>query len=372
MEIMVRESVVYHEQFVIWQCQLHSLRLAVVSLESCWYSFIMWTMLKRWIFNITVTIKWRIFFRPSLHNSRTRRHFTRSAEVLKVSDEKFSLSFLTRWSFRGRSLWAVALSAYAPREHVLLRPEVKYIGNMHGNEVVGLEMLLHLIEYLLTSSDPQVRLLMQRTRIWIMPSMNPDGLVASEYGDCSSSKGRFAFDLSLRKSIDRWNSSRFTSTNIDLNRNFPDYFEINPSSSGRAPETLAIMDWLSKIHFVLSANYHGGAFIINIPYDRYCKCSVIAPERKTRSFDFLFPKISEKFQRVRMTTFIKCSAARTSIESQTRTVTAAPETQKLARSRAVLIGTKWSVVCRTTATYVMERWKWRWKSLVVNILLAMS
>ncbi|CAF5178851.1 unnamed protein product, partial [Rotaria sp. Silwood1] len=40
----------------------------------------------------------------------------------------------------GKSLWAMALSAYAPNQHVLLRPEVKYIGNMHGNEVVGLEV----------------------------------------------------------------------------------------------------------------------------------------------------------------------------------------------------------------------------------------
>ena len=90
----------------------------------------------------------------------------------------------------GRSLWAMALSAYDPDQHVLLRPEVKYIGNMHGNEVVGLEVLLYLIEYLLTSNDTQVIQLMNQSRIWIMPSMNPDGLANSNYGDCTSVVGR--------------------------------------------------------------------------------------------------------------------------------------------------------------------------------------
>ena len=92
--------------------------------------------------------------------------------------------------FLGRSLWAIALSSYAPKEHVLLRPEMKYIGNMHGNEVVGLEILLYFIEYLLTTSDFRVVQLMNRSRIWIMPSMNPDGLELSKYGDCSTTNGR--------------------------------------------------------------------------------------------------------------------------------------------------------------------------------------
>ncbi|CAF1003524.1 unnamed protein product [Adineta ricciae] len=151
----------------------------------------------------------------------------------------------------GRSLWAIAISAYAPDRHVLLRPEVKYIGNMHGNEVVGLELLLSLIEYLLTSNDNQVVELINRSRIWIMPTMNPDGLELSRYGDCSTTNGRY------------------TLNNIDLNRNFPDYFGTQLASPIRALETEAIMSWIGAVPFVLSANFHGGAFVINIPYDRY-------------------------------------------------------------------------------------------------------
>ncbi len=76
-----------------------------------------------------------------------------------------------------------------------------------------------------------------------------------------------------RKKRTIWNLFyfRFTLNNIDLNRNFPDYLGAQLSSSIRASETNAIISWLRSIPFVLSANYHGGAFVINTPYDRYCK-----------------------------------------------------------------------------------------------------
>ncbi|CAF1408597.1 unnamed protein product [Adineta steineri] len=147
----------------------------------------------------------------------------------------------------------MALSASSPNAHVLLRPEVKYIANMHGNEVVGKEMLLYLIEYLLTSNDTLVNQLMNQSRIWIMPCMNPDGLEISQYGDCTSTNGRY------------------TVNNIDLNRNFPDYYGATLDSSIQAQETSAVIAWLANISFVLSANYHGGSFTMNTPFDRYCK-----------------------------------------------------------------------------------------------------
>lgn len=49
---------------------------------------------------------------------------------------------------------------------------------MHGNEVLGREMLLKLADDLCkqyNAGDPEVTRLINTTRIHIMPSMNPDG-----------------------------------------------------------------------------------------------------------------------------------------------------------------------------------------------------
>lgn len=58
---------------------------------------------------------------------------------------------------------------------------------------------------------------------------------------------------------------RYNSRGFDLNRNFPDYFK--PNAKREQPETDAVKEWVSKIQFVLSGSFHGGALVASYPYD---------------------------------------------------------------------------------------------------------
>lgn len=48
-------------------------------------------------------------------------------------------------SVQGRDLWVMVVSS-SPYEHIIGKPDVKYVANIHGNEAVGRELMLHLIE----------------------------------------------------------------------------------------------------------------------------------------------------------------------------------------------------------------------------------
>lgn len=92
---------------------------------------------------------------------------------------------------KGRDLWVLMISSPAAQNDVLT-PEVKYVGNIHGNEVAGRELLLYFIQYLTTGygQDQYVTWLVNSTRIHILPAMNPDGFAVATEGDCSSINGR--------------------------------------------------------------------------------------------------------------------------------------------------------------------------------------
>ena len=155
-------------------------------------------------------------------------------------------------SVENRELWVLEISDN-PGRHEKGEPEFKYVGNMHGNEVLGRELLLHLANNLCSqyASNREIKDLIDSTRIHILPSMNPDGWEEAVPGGCADVVGRA------------------NKNGCDLNRNFPDL--LNPRTRGRClkpeKETKALMKWISSLPFVLSANLHGGTAVVNYPFD---------------------------------------------------------------------------------------------------------
>ena len=70
----------------------------------------------------------------------------------------------------------------------------------------------------------------------------------------------------LRKANRRpFSGTRANANGYDLNRNFPSQWDNKERVYQK--ETLAVMKWHESIPFVLAANLHGGALVVNYPYD---------------------------------------------------------------------------------------------------------
>ena len=165
---------------------------------------------------------------------------------------------------QGRSLWAIEISDNVnTNDNEVDEPAVAFVSTMHGNEPDGTILSLKLIDELLrdygTVGSPE-RALIDKTDIWIVPLMSPDGLA-------SCTRNNF--------------------NGVNLNRAFPDLSsDLNQATNmlsspltlsglnqvavdGKAPEVAAVMQWTTQENFVLAANFHqnGGVAVVNYPYD---------------------------------------------------------------------------------------------------------
>lgn len=170
-------------------------------------------------------------------------------------------------SVQNRDIWACKLSDNVTADEAEI--EIKYISNMHGDEVVGKENCLRFIEEILTTytSVPDYAELLADFEMWFIPLMNPDGMAAV---------------------------TRYNANGVDLNRDFPDRCEDSVNTTaGRAVETGLVMNWSAQHNFVLSANFHGGALVVNYPWDTNCNGGsyVYTPSPE----DCLFVKISRRY-----------------------------------------------------------------------------
>jgi hypothetical protein len=105
--------------------------------------------------------------------------------IRKMSPQHASLFTLGK-SIMEQELLGVRLKNEAIEDD--LRPMVKLVGNMHGNEPTGRELIIHLAKYIVmaaaleaynsTAVDETMRRaanLLKTTDLWLLPTMNPDG-----------------------------------------------------------------------------------------------------------------------------------------------------------------------------------------------------
>jgi len=156
----------------------------------------------------------------------------------------------------------------------LLRPKVKLVANILGNEPVGRELTLNLAKYILEEANfgdnSRVAKILETTDIYILPSINPDGFVRATEGACSGSS---------------YASGALNEGRKNLNRDFPDEEALLKSKGGRQKvnekvlpgqtilfilkETGLLMDWIVSIRFVLSASFMDGRVLVTYPYNNY-------------------------------------------------------------------------------------------------------
>jgi len=131
-------------------------------------------------------------------------------------------------------------------------PEFMYTSTMHGDETTGYVLMLRLIDYLLSNygTDAEVTEMLNRIEIWINPNANPDG---TYHGGNNTVYG----------------AQRYNANGYDLNRNFPDPEDgMNPNGPWQ-PETIAMMAIAEANSFIHSANFHGGAEVVNYTWDTW-------------------------------------------------------------------------------------------------------
>ena len=132
------------------------------------------------------------------------------------------------------------------------KPKFLYTSTMHGDEITGMILMLRLINEFCTSDDSRILNILNNVDLFIFPCTNPDG---TYYGGNSTVNG----------------ARRYNGNGTDLNRHFPD-FDDGPHPDGASyyqDEAQWMMNLAQQYLFTMGANYHGGAEIVNYPWDTY-------------------------------------------------------------------------------------------------------
>merc|ERR1712115_275937 len=169
-------------------------------------------------------------------------------------------------SVEGRDLGYLVIARDVHMERKILRPMVQMVGNMHGDETVGRQLVYYFAHYLLTHQHkPEIQFLLNHTEFHLLPTLNPDGFTQSPTNPVNTNQ-------CVHKTKGRRNAQ-----DADLNRSFPDIWDTDKAggevtvedflSRTKEPEVEAMVRWSLQRPFALSVNFHGGAVVASYPWD---------------------------------------------------------------------------------------------------------
>lgn len=144
-------------------------------------------------------------------------------------------------SVQGRLLLALCVSDNIAISEA--EPRTRLDGNIHGNEKIGCEMVMHFARVVCDSYglSPRLTALVNAQELTLIPMVNPDGAVANV---------------------------RTNASGVDLNRDFGymwDAWGASPDWCSQ-PETRALRDDCARQDYCLSFTYHSGAVCVIYPW----------------------------------------------------------------------------------------------------------
>ena len=130
------------------------------------------------------------------------------------------------------------------------KPKFLYTSTIHGDETTGWMLMLRWIDYLLENPTlPECANILNNIDLYVGPNTNPDG---TYHGGNNTVNG----------------ATRYNANGVDMNRNYADpHGSAHPDGNPYAQETEWMMQFAQDNNFVMGANYHGGAEVMNYPWD---------------------------------------------------------------------------------------------------------
>jgi hypothetical protein len=168
-------------------------------------------------------------------------------------------------TYEGRDIWAVKLSDDVSTNDTS-EPDVLLFGGIHAREVMGVEVPMTVLNYMLDGygNNETLTKYVNTKETWFVPMLNPDGHVFVEQGN-------------------DWRQNRRPTTGgyigVDLNRNWGYMFGTDPSTSDNPAietyhgpyafsenETVAMRDLALRQRFATSLSFHSYSELILYPW----------------------------------------------------------------------------------------------------------